>query len=400
MVGNGLTVSADQSIWATNTSMRGKDVKFNPTILNEFLGPSNCDSDDFNTLKDKPAYRDIRHTLCGVESTARWERSKDTERHNTLNFANFNQVARVWLKIVCSVLLPAKHLTKVTRDRVVLVYMLMKGMPINVGEILRQNMMKFRNNIRWHFSYEGLITWFLRAWGIEEEVVDLTITFHPDLTGKLVDVTRTKALDTSHEPVLSAQERQAHDDSVMARMFGKAELQLRIRGRPITDAKMETMAERYPLSESAAFLCKIGPTFLEPLDDDEATVNEAIDDEDDGVVDKETNALMGGVVTKMIPKYSIPYLKLTLQPNENPLDSLRSIMRNHKLSHAILASSCDGVVRKQRVKFSDSVDTVGMGPSPAPICPKQMLLANDGRTCLGLVRARTGTPGSCGARCR
>ncbi|KAH0708916.1 hypothetical protein KY284_010343 [Solanum tuberosum] len=156
---------------------------------------------------EKAVQRDIRHTLCGVDSTARWERSKDTGRHNTLHFAKFNQVARVWLKIVCSVLLPAKHLTEVTRDRVVLVYMLMKGIYINVGAILRQNMMKFRNNLWWRFFYGGLITRFLRAEGIEEETVDMIAAYHPDLTGKLVDVTRTKALDPSYGPVLSTQER-------------------------------------------------------------------------------------------------------------------------------------------------------------------------------------------------
>ncbi|KAG5577205.1 hypothetical protein H5410_057339 [Solanum commersonii] len=96
--------------------IRGKDVKFNAMILNEFLGTPNCDSVDFNTLKDKPPYRDIRPTLCGIESTARWKHSKDTGRHNTLHFANYNQVARVWLKIVCSVLLPAKHLTKMFEE--------------------------------------------------------------------------------------------------------------------------------------------------------------------------------------------------------------------------------------------------------------------------------------------
>ncbi|KAH0717889.1 hypothetical protein KY285_013920 [Solanum tuberosum] len=128
--------------------MRGKDVKFSARIMNEFLGTPNCDADEFNSLKDKPSYKDIRHTLCGVDSTATWERSKDTGRHNILHFANFNQVARVWLKIVCSVLLPAKHLTEVTPNKVVLVYMLMKGTPIIVGAILRQNMMKFRSNLR------------------------------------------------------------------------------------------------------------------------------------------------------------------------------------------------------------------------------------------------------------
>uniref|UniRef100_M1DI42 Uncharacterized protein n=1 Tax=Solanum tuberosum TaxID=4113 RepID=M1DI42_SOLTU len=108
----------------------------------------------------------------------------------------------------------------------------------------------------------------------------MTVAYHPDLTGKLVDVTRTKALDSSHGPVLSAPKKQSRDDSVMARMFGMVELQLQIGGRLVTDTEMETMAERYPLSKSAAVLCKIGPAFLEPLDDDKATADEAMDNEE------------------------------------------------------------------------------------------------------------------------
>ncbi|KAH0755059.1 hypothetical protein KY290_025329 [Solanum tuberosum] len=132
----------------------------------------------------------------------------------------------------------------------------------------------------------GLITRFLKAEGIEEETVDITVAYHPNLTGELVDVTRTKVLDSSHGLVLSALKRPARDDSVMARIFGMTELQLRIGGRPITDAEMDTMVERYPLSESAAFLCKTGPAFLEPLDDDETTADEATDNEKD----EKTNA--------------------------------------------------------------------------------------------------------------
>ncbi|KAG5580800.1 hypothetical protein H5410_051427 [Solanum commersonii] len=114
-----------------------------------------------------------------------------------------------------SVFLPAKHLIDMTRDRVVLVYMLMKGMPINVGAILRQNMMKFRKNMRWRFCYGEMITRLLRAEGIEKEELDVTVARHHALVGKIVDVTQTKALDTSYEPILSAQEWHACDDSVM-----------------------------------------------------------------------------------------------------------------------------------------------------------------------------------------
>ena len=106
----------------------------------------------------------------------------------------------MWLKIVFSVFLPSKHLTDVTWDRVVLVYMLMKGMPVNVGAILKQNMMMFRNNFRWGFYYGGLITYFLRSHEIEEEELEMTVAWPPELTAKLVDVTRTKALYKPHMP--------------------------------------------------------------------------------------------------------------------------------------------------------------------------------------------------------
>ena len=69
----------------------------------------------------------------------------------------------MWLKIACSVFMPAKHFTKVIWYRVVLVYMLMKAMLITIGEILRQTMMKFRNNLRLRFCHGGLVTVFLRA---------------------------------------------------------------------------------------------------------------------------------------------------------------------------------------------------------------------------------------------
>ncbi|KAH0754601.1 hypothetical protein KY290_024871 [Solanum tuberosum] len=153
-------------------------------------------------------------------------------------------------------------------------------------------MMKFRNNLCWRFCYGGLITHFLRTQGIEEEACDMMIAFHLDLTGKMVNVTRTKALDASHGHVLSAQERQVCDDSIMARMFGMVELQLRIGGRPVTNAEMATREERYPLIESAAFLCRTGPAFFEPLDDDEASADEAMGDDDEDAADEEANALM------------------------------------------------------------------------------------------------------------
>ncbi|KAG5572909.1 hypothetical protein H5410_062675 [Solanum commersonii] len=124
--------------WITETGynksvpIRSNTIHFTSKVLNVFLGTPQCDAYDYNRLKETPPYRDIRHTLCGIDSTAR-DRNKDTSRHATLHYTNLNQVASIWLKIVCSVLLSGMHTSDVTREWVVPVYMLMKGIPINVG---------------------------------------------------------------------------------------------------------------------------------------------------------------------------------------------------------------------------------------------------------------------------
>lgn len=81
---------------------------------------------------------------------------------------------------------------------------------------------------------------FLWSHEIEEEVVNMIVERHQKLTGMLVDVMRTMALDISNGPVLSAPDRHLWDDSFMAHMFEMDELQLRIGGHPFTDNEMET----------------------------------------------------------------------------------------------------------------------------------------------------------------
>ncbi|WMV41274.1 hypothetical protein MTR67_034659 [Solanum verrucosum] len=218
------------------------------------------------------------------------------------NYKGFNLIcavfalARIWLKIVCSTLLPCKHTTDVTRERVVPVYRLMKGLPVNVGAILKQNMIKFRTNKRWCFCYGSIITRYLRDLRIEEEVHDVC---------RLVDVTRTKAHDPSQGPVLTAIDRQVCNDSWMENLFGMAELQLRIGGRPVTEDEMATLAEHYPLTDSAMYLCRIGPAFQEPIDDDDDTADEENGSDEDasddtGPGDGDTDATDGdGVAVSM-----------------------------------------------------------------------------------------------------
>ncbi|KAG5605384.1 hypothetical protein H5410_026876 [Solanum commersonii] len=77
---------------------------------------------------------------------------------------------------------------------------------------------------RWSFCYGSLLTRYLRALEVEEKVHDVFPHFTPHLVCHLVDVTKIKAQDVSHGPVLSTIDRQAPDDSWMGQMYRMAEL--------------------------------------------------------------------------------------------------------------------------------------------------------------------------------
>lgn len=59
------------------------------------------------------------------------------------------------------------------------------------------------------------------------------------------------------------------------------ELQLQIGGRPVIKEEVDTLAKRYPLMDSAMYLCWMGLAFQEPIDDDDETANEADVSEED-----------------------------------------------------------------------------------------------------------------------
>ncbi|KAG5599812.1 hypothetical protein H5410_031182 [Solanum commersonii] len=59
------------ALWGGLVHLR---VRFIVEALNEFLGTQNCDNSEFLAMIERTPSRDIRHTFCGVNSVARWDR--------------------------------------------------------------------------------------------------------------------------------------------------------------------------------------------------------------------------------------------------------------------------------------------------------------------------------------
>lgn len=118
-------------------------------------------------------------------------------------------------------------MTDVTRDKVCLIYSLMRDdININVGPVILSSIKKARYHQECRYRFGGLLTRFLWSHEIEEEALD----YRPLVDTLPIDVTWTKGLDVARGPVLTLLERHVWDDDITTRTYGLQMLQLRVGG--------------------------------------------------------------------------------------------------------------------------------------------------------------------------
>jgi len=248
-------------------TVRGVEVQLTPSVINQLLGTADSPSDVLTAINISPPYQQIRHALSGAQSTAKWIRHGHRGYHQSYPYAHMNREARVWLKMVMNCLIPGLHFTEVTRDRVCLVYALMKDLPINVGAVLKSAMRKARVHRGRRYAFGGLITNLCRRAGVPEESVD----YMAPLFTTPLDITKTKGPENMHGPTLTTAERNRRDEMIMARMFGLEMLRHRNGCRASTQEQLDEVATKYPLNEQAEALLGLGRAFIEPVWDDVPT---------------------------------------------------------------------------------------------------------------------------------
>ncbi|KAG5592144.1 hypothetical protein H5410_042658 [Solanum commersonii] len=172
-------------------TVRGMEVPLTPAALNQLLGTTDAPLDVLTGINISPPYHHIRHAMCGF--------------------------------------------TEVTRDRVCLVYALMKDLPINVEAVLKLAMRNTRVHRGRRYAFGGLITNLYRRAGVPEK--------------SLV----------------------RRDEMIMARMFGLEMLRHRNGCRASTQEQLNEIATKYPLNEQTEALLGLGRAFIKPVWDDVPT---------------------------------------------------------------------------------------------------------------------------------
>ncbi|OIT00946.1 hypothetical protein A4A49_38559 [Nicotiana attenuata] len=96
--------------------IRGRLIDFSASAICNFLGASDVPQEPLDNFITHPTYRELRHTLCGVNSVAAWVRDKKTNRHWKFPKKKMKAEAQLWLKLINARLLPCNHGTLISRD--------------------------------------------------------------------------------------------------------------------------------------------------------------------------------------------------------------------------------------------------------------------------------------------
>lgn len=203
--------------------------------FNVILGTLEADTITLRQLNITPPYADIRHLLCGKRSTATSVHHRESGLNLTFRFAQINKEVSIWLKIIDHFLILGKHMTDITYDKVCLVYALIwEDIDINVGVVILSRLKKGYYHQGHKYGFGGLLTRFLRYHNVEEE--EEAMDYRPVIDTCPIDITRTRGLDVAYGIVLTFLESHARS--------------------------------------SCHTLLRIGPDFLELIDDDVPTNEE------------------------------------------------------------------------------------------------------------------------------
>ena len=115
--------------------VRNTLVPLDSRVINAFYNlPAeiNC---EYAKLRDKltPKSWNTIFTTLTIEG-ASWANKEG----RVVNRIDLKPIANVWVKILKSRLMPTTHTTTVSQERLVLLYVLVRGLPIDVGSIIEK----------------------------------------------------------------------------------------------------------------------------------------------------------------------------------------------------------------------------------------------------------------------
>ena len=197
-------VSPDQyNIWVRNTL-----VPLDSRVINAFYNlpaETNC---EYAKLLDKltPKKWNTIFTTLTVEG-ASWA----NEEGRVVNRIDLKPIAKVWVKFIKSRLMPTTHTTTVSQERLVLLYVIIRGLPIDVGSIIEKKIRDCAGKTHRTAAllFSSLITNICVVFGVRLDARDEHVKNEGAFTARTIERVVGESAATTTEPAAVIGARQA-----------------------------------------------------------------------------------------------------------------------------------------------------------------------------------------------
>ncbi|XP_027337828.1 uncharacterized protein LOC113851515 [Abrus precatorius] len=153
-----------------HTMVRGKQVSFTPATIQRVLNipllqkqPGQLDFTAFSKQKEKD-YQPILQAIC-IEGE-NWEFDCKMQPKN-LTTKHLLPPVKVWSIFVVSSFMPVIHTSTIVVKRAELIYAILTGMPIHVGEVISSAMLEVLKRSRDSLAFPSLITMLCQDAGVD-----------------------------------------------------------------------------------------------------------------------------------------------------------------------------------------------------------------------------------------
>ena len=121
--------------------VRGRWVEFNKEEINRLFSLRvQKDGSNFKKQQKEPEHHKIIDLL--MAGKGEWKGTKKTP-FKSIAKGDLTEEAKVWFYFIISVLMPSKHQSTVRREEAILLYALLKGYKINVGNIIEKSILNY-----------------------------------------------------------------------------------------------------------------------------------------------------------------------------------------------------------------------------------------------------------------
>ena len=120
--------------------MRGKWVDFSATAVNRFYNLVDDDNEAYRALFHNTDYQQLMRVL--TRGRGEWKYHPSTSEVTIFHMKTLTPVAKVWYNFLCAKLRPNLHLTTVTKDKTILLYVITQGIKFDVEHVIERGIIE------------------------------------------------------------------------------------------------------------------------------------------------------------------------------------------------------------------------------------------------------------------